>query len=192
MHTNCVSGKAYVGYTSKTWQKRWQAHVRRSRSLNVQTPFHRALRKYGTSDETWIHRIFDECDDIIQARALERRAIAELRSNVSDYGYNLTEGGEGTCAPKSEEHKSKIRISRKGKCTGHEHPMFNGHPRQKLTVDDVIVIKLSPPNVTHEQLAELFQIRPCHVYSIRTGKSWQHVRPDLNTDPTTFYRRRNK
>ena len=88
--TNKVSGKVYIGQTSKELDERKKAHYKSSR-LGSKTNFHRALSKYGVS-----HFIWEEvagCNSKEELNDLEIKLIAEYDSFKS--GYNMTLGGDG-------------------------------------------------------------------------------------------------
>ena len=66
--------------------------------------------------------------------------------------------------------------------------MFHGHPRQKLLIADIIAIKSAESCVRNEELAHRYNVTGRHIYTIRVGKTWKHVRPDLTKDPKSLYR----
>lgn len=151
------------------------------------------VAKYG-----WRREIVLATKDEKFALEEEKRRIAELGTfedgTPGRWGANLTEGGEGRSgnrAPKSDEHKAKIRAARIGKCKGADHPMFHEHPRRKLSASDVERIKCCPADVTNEELAKQFRVVPRHICDIRVGKIWCHIRPELNLHPSVFYRWHN-
>jgi hypothetical protein len=96
--------KTYVGITSRIPQKRWGKNGKSYKRNN--TYFWNAICKYGWNN---IHHIILEsnvCE--YKAKDLEKKLIAVFKSNDPIYGYNLTEGGDGTCGHKlNEESKEK-------------------------------------------------------------------------------------
>ena len=46
MHTNIITGKQYIGLTSKGIEKRWKSHIAFAKKHNKYY-FHRAINKYG-------------------------------------------------------------------------------------------------------------------------------------------------
>jgi group I intron endonuclease len=95
--------KVYVGITSKSTNVRWRKNGKGYRGY-----FWNAICKYGWNN---IHHIILECGICEpKAKDLEKKLIAIFKSNDPIYGYNLTEGGDGTCGHKlDEESKEKLR-----------------------------------------------------------------------------------
>jgi group I intron endonuclease len=109
--TNTVNGKRYVGKTHTTWQERWKGHLGSVRR-GSKCPFHCAIRKYGAAAfET--QRICLATPETIDA--LEKFHIEKLKSNQRGFSYNLTNGGDGVCAPMSKAMKRKISKTLTGK-----------------------------------------------------------------------------
>jgi len=113
------SGKAYIGITSKTAEKRLAEHLYvANRQRWAHLPIYRAIAKYGP--EALRLETLAVVDDWEELCALERRAIAE-HGTRSPYGYNATDGGEGQLGRKrigfrhSPESKAKMSARRKGK-----------------------------------------------------------------------------
>jgi group I intron endonuclease len=112
-HTNKVNGKAYIGYTSKTIEKRWRGHLKGSKSKNksvYHSKFSKALRKYNLDD--WKHEILNQVDSIDEARYLEIKYIQEF--DTFNSGYNSTTGGDGFGSP-SLETRQKISKTLSGR-----------------------------------------------------------------------------
>ena len=92
------SGKVYIG---KTVNERVRKNQHKSTAKTRKTYFARAILKYGfenlayeviirfnpTTDKDKLNRVLSK---------LEKRYIKLYNSNVKDFGYNLTSGGEGT------------------------------------------------------------------------------------------------
>ena len=89
--TNTLNGKIYVGQTSNTVERRWNAHIRDSfKTKENYTHFQKAIRKYGK--------------DSFTVETLEACSVDKLNERecfwISFYdsyhnGYNSTLGGEG-------------------------------------------------------------------------------------------------
>lgn len=102
--TCTVSGKAYIGITTKTLQKRWNSHQSCAR-LGDATCLCRAIRKYGVkSFEIKEVAKTENWDSLL---VCERDLILEHGTFVPN-GYNMTVGGEGALG-----HKPSVATKRK-------------------------------------------------------------------------------
>jgi len=111
---NKINGKCYVGQTVNTLHKRSMSHIRTAKNKEKDYPFHRALIKYGEDSFEW--SVICECNTKKEMDEKESFYIKELKSHVSDNGYNLTLGGEGNLGwIPSEETKRKISEANKGR-----------------------------------------------------------------------------
>jgi group I intron endonuclease len=103
------SGKIYVGMTSVSARRRWQAHVRRSQSCRNAHPLARAIAKYGAKSFT-LHVICTASSED-EAKALEIAHIAELRSAEKRYGYNISRGGDYDAASGAAAMAERLKAS---------------------------------------------------------------------------------
>lgn len=111
---NNINQKIYIGKTTKTIEERFRAHLNNARK-KINRYLYDAMNHYGY-DNFSIDQV-EECQDsIVDER--EKYWIAFYQSNNSNYGYNMTEGGEGgnTWAknPHKEETAEKIRQANLG------------------------------------------------------------------------------
>lgn len=139
---NKINNKVYIGKTGDP-EERWNKHLSAARNENEGECFvvHRALNKYGS--ENFDFSVIEEV--VAEPEVLEREIywIAFYKSNIcrygNDFGYNLTDGGEGATGhkhtevsklkmskalrgvPKSEEHKASLRQAHLGKVLTDEH-----------------------------------------------------------------------
>ena len=105
-HQNKVNGKKYFGITSRKPICRW--------GQNGQCYgfyFGRAVEKYGW--DNFEHYVLYSCLTYEIATAFERLLIEAFSTNDSEFGYNLTGGGEGMLNP-SDETRAKLSEIRKG------------------------------------------------------------------------------
>ena len=105
--TNKVNNKVYIGITSKGISARWKEHIY---SAEHGCPFklHNAIRKYGK--ENFSIELIDFCNSWEELTEKEQYYISEYKSLQDEYGYNMTEGGDGTFGRcHTEETKEKIR-----------------------------------------------------------------------------------
>lgn len=108
-HTNTRTGKSYIGWTVKTIEQRWQAHLR-SVAAGSRSMFHNAIRKYGI--DVWEHQTLGYYETELEAKNAEIQFISEHRTFAFEYpdtGYNMTMGGEGF----SSEQVRQLNMTRK-------------------------------------------------------------------------------
>ena len=93
--TNLYNGLSYIGQTRATLEKRKTRHLNDAVTESV-NHFHLALMQYGDSGFKW--EILDEFsgskEEVIHAlNVAEEYHILRLRTRLSEYGYNATQGG---------------------------------------------------------------------------------------------------
>ena len=100
VHQNKENLKVYVGFSGEL-EKRWRGQQTKALDEDFDgydQPFYRAIRKYGWDGFT--HDVIEEFDNKQDALDAEMLWIAFFRANRNkygkEYGYNLTDGGEGT------------------------------------------------------------------------------------------------
>ena len=128
MHTNKINNKVYVGITSRKPQRRWGRNGSNYQKEN-QPAFVNAIQKYGW--DSFEHIIFAENLTKNEAVSLERGLIALYKTNCNRYtnpsfGYNLTDGGEGTLGHHiSDEGRASISEKAKERFKNPKnHPMY--------------------------------------------------------------------
>lgn len=122
--------KYYVGITSQSVQARWGNGSNYVGCVH----FNRAIQKYGW--ENIKHKIIMEDLTKAEACSFEKKLIKELNSNDYNYGYNITDGGEGCSGlvgeknPNygkkwTEEQRQKMQERLK------EHPIYHTETSKK-------------------------------------------------------------
>ena len=127
-HTNKENGKRYFGITSQEPEDRWRGGLGYKKSK----VFWRAINQYtwdGFEHEVILSNLTEE-----EAKQKEIELIALYKTNCSkyqnpSYGYNLTDGGDGTSGvrpwnygiPMSDEQKEAVRRAHTGKPLSEEH-----------------------------------------------------------------------
>lgn len=99
--------KTYVGITKRTVEERWQ----NGHGYYGSPYFNKAIKKYGW--DNIMHSVLLENLSKESACFLERAMIIAIESNNPQYGYNLTNGGDGTGSKRSEEWKKNLSKSLK-------------------------------------------------------------------------------
>lgn len=121
-HT-CPNGKVYIGITGQNPTTRWQG----GNGYAKQPYFFNAIVKYGWDNIK--HEILFDGLTKEEAEAKEIELIAEYKSNIPQFGYNKSSGGE--CAASgvvfTTERLRKMSEAHKGKRLSEE-------TRQKLSV----------------------------------------------------------
>ena len=99
------NGKVYVGITSRSLNERWLYGHGYGDTL-----MGRAVQKYGWDNIKHYVLRGDFTED--EAKAKEKELIAKYHSNQYEFGYNLTEGGDGSPGYKhTEKAKEKMRAA---------------------------------------------------------------------------------
>lgn len=109
--TCSTNGKAYVGYSSKSAEDRFKAHLLNAR-WKRKTALCDAIRCYG--DEAFSVEVILTCETHAEACAHEIRLIAELGS-ILPSGYNMTKGGDGV--PLTPEQREAANAKKRGVCS---------------------------------------------------------------------------
>lgn len=108
-HINKINGKKYVGITSYPTTKRWGT---KGQGYKTQY-FNRAITKYGW--DNFEHEVlFYGLEEKI-AKEKEIELIARYKTKDKRFGYNLTDGGDGTIGVVlSDNARENMRISHLG------------------------------------------------------------------------------
>jgi group I intron endonuclease len=129
--------KYYVGITRKTIDFRWKKD---GYGYVSQEYFYNAIKKYGWNNIE--HYIIAEHLTEYEAKEFEKILIKTLKCNVNKdkYGYNCTDGGDGTSGKSmSEEEKEKRRIKYSGKGNPYYGKKHSDEIRQKMSKNHVDV-----------------------------------------------------
>lgn len=166
-YTNSVNGKKYIGQTINA-KSRKANHKHSALCYSGQdkdSPFHRAIRKYG-----WENFSYEELETNVDSREelndLEAFYIKELKTLVSEKGYNVLSGGGSYPRPKrSEASKEKQSLS-----------------RGSLTREDVVFIRESYKK--HSSPKQIYEVRYKDKISwnaflnVWVGKRYSYILPE--------------
>ena len=104
--TNKVTGKQYVGQTTRSVKNRWKEHC------ESKTCIGNAIKKYGK--KSFSKKVIEQCKSLNKLDKKEVHWIKELNT-IAPNGYNLTEGGNGNLGyVASKETRKKMSESRMG------------------------------------------------------------------------------
>lgn len=116
--TNKVNNKIYIGITIQGFKTRFGHHLYEAKT-DSPFPIHKAIRKYGES--SFEIEVLEIVESIEELKEREKFYIKELKAKDRKFGYNLTEGGDGTFGRMhSNETKAKIGEKAKGRVVSEE------------------------------------------------------------------------
>lgn len=128
--TNKINGKTYIGKTEKSLNERWKHHLKHVKK-GTNRYLYDAIRYYGINNFS-IEKI-EEVADKSELNQKEIYWIKQLKSNNKNFGYNMTEGGDGgkmsdaiykrladqkRGIPLTDQHKKNVSDSLKGVFVG--------------------------------------------------------------------------
>lgn len=106
-HINKINGKRYIGQTRTSVYKRWGKDGHEYTRKSPDSPFARAILKYGW--DNFEHQILFENLTHDEANQKEIELIAFYQSNNKEYGYNITAGGHtNTLTEEQKKYKSEL------------------------------------------------------------------------------------
>ena len=105
-HQNKINGKKYIGITCCSIKTRWGTNGSRYAFY-----FGNAIQKYGWDNFEHFILYRDVSKDF--AITLEKLLIEAFNTQDTQFGYNLTAGGEGALTP-SQSTRNKLSAIRKG------------------------------------------------------------------------------
>jgi|SRR5208282_1073649 len=191
---NILNNKIYVGKAVDIG-RRWKEHVSMASNPNAHKyPIHRAIKKYGKNN--FVFSILQIFDDEMIALEAEKYWIQYYASNNKNFGYNITEGGEGISGyHHSPESREKMRVSQTGKIRSPQHRVNIGlcrlgtrhttttikklsgenGSRTKLTNELIKEIRAlyATGNYSHRTLAKMFNISKTQITNILSNKQWK-------------------
>lgn len=159
-HTNQRNNKRYVGWTAKSIEQRWREHCR-SAQEGSHCRFHKAIRKWGVSEDIWAHEILEVMTTEDSAKHAEKLWIAHRHTFAYDdgnLGYNETRGGDGKlgyCPTK--EHRLRASIIAK---------------RENLSIVTLNRMSCAQKNRTNRKHTKT---TICNIMSARDGKHSKSV-----------------
>lgn len=191
---NTLNNKVYVGKTNDL-ARRWREHISHSINPNsIKFPINFSIAKYGKDVfEISVIQIFDNEKTCLEA---EKYWISYFKSTDKNYGYNLTDGGDGVSGwHHTTESKNKMSISHKGMKLSERHKINIGLARLGFNHAKTTIEKLSGENsahskltqvivneirklyltgeFSHRKLAHMFNISKTQITNILNNKQWK-------------------
>lgn len=174
---NLNNGKIYVGRTERP-NKRWKEHqeVAKSNSYKNKKLIHKAITKYGVNSfEFRIIQVLESFNDAVNA---EVYWIQYYKTNVAKYGnefgYNLSDGGEGggTGRHMSDATKQKISQTHKGKRKSLEQIKKWSLTKTQFSIEELEKIRvLLFQNISTYKIAEMFGCSQGVISEMKLGNS---------------------
>ena len=118
------SDKVYIGITSRSVKDRWS----NGKGYKQCPAIYNAIQKYGWGN--FKKEILFEDMSEIEAKNFETMMIRSFQSNDARYGYNLTEGGDGTFNLPKHIREQKAERQRGAK---------NGHAKKVICLETLKV-----------------------------------------------------
>lgn len=136
---NIQTKKRYFGFTTQKLSNRINKHYR----VDKHYYFHRSLHYHSKEDFKW--RIVGYCYSKEELYEAEKCCIWLYQTNNSLYGYNLTNGGEGTFGSipwnkgKKGVYTNESKIKFKESKIGIKNPMYGKHliKRKDIKINDI-------------------------------------------------------
>jgi group I intron endonuclease len=138
VHINKINGKMYVGRTinGDNPEKRWGSDGFGYKKCPL---FWKAICKYGWNN--FEHEIIASALTKNEADNFERLLIDKLRTRDRNYGYNLTDGGDGFTGEFTYEHRKHMSEAQRNRpprteetrrklseaIKGEKHPFYGKH-----------------------------------------------------------------
>ena len=116
------NGKKYFGITSKRPTARWDKG-RGYKKKNFTSVVWNAIQKYGWDNIQ--HKVLYTDLTEEEAKKIEQQLIAMFKTNINrygnNYGYNMTDGGEGTLGHKVPENLKELGVKMFSEKKGKNH-----------------------------------------------------------------------
>lgn len=191
--TNLINGKVYVGKTVRSLSHAKARHKLRAKGGCV-TKLYNSMRKHGFDNFSW-EVAYRGCsnEDICM---MEVTLIRELQCRDSEFGYNMTDGGEGTVgAVVTEELRSLMSERSSGENNpcfglfGEQHPAYGnrhtddakkriseahkGKPKSEETKRKLSQARLANSKYSYETRRKAYLMR-------ESGSTYQSIADELD------------
>ena len=146
---NFPNGKCYIGLSNNIRRRMQDHNQEATRKDRLNIPLNNALIKYGLIEEFEVLEFIDP-NDRKKLSERERYWISYYKSNKREYGYNVTEGGEGTSIK------------------GCDNPHASLNEKELKEIIDL----LKNSNKSMKKIAELYNVNSNTIININHGKSY--------------------
>ena len=146
---NFPNGKCYIGLSNNIRRRMQDHNQEATRKARLNIPLNNALIKYGLIEEFEVLEFIDP-NNRKKLSERERYWISYYKSNKREYGYNVTEGGEGTSIK------------------GCDNPHASLNEKELKEIIDL----LKNSNKSMNKIAELYNVNSNTIININHGKSY--------------------
>lgn len=172
MHVSpAPSNKVYIGQTKQNPVTRWHYGT----GYHTNKYFSQAIKKYGWKN--FEHKILFYGLSHEEANEKETELIKKYRANDRRYGYNITEGGDGSHGViVSKETREKISRVQRGKKISDYHKnrisLANGHPVKQYTLSGECIAQFHSTGEAARHLGKPSS-QQAHIVACCNGKRHQ-------------------
>jgi len=163
---NQVNRHCYVGFTTKTPEKRWERHKINARR-GTQRYLYCAMRKYGS--ENFALEMLQQGDD----EEWGLKAVEPLWVGICRPEYNQTLGGDGSlgCSP-SMETREKQSQSQVGRVFSAEHRAKISHAKKGVKKTPEAIAKMIGRKHKSETIKKFMARQPTEETRAKISRSW--------------------
>lgn len=168
-YENLINKKCYIGKTGNISQRK-SRHRRNAFKDNLSLPFYNALRKY--SENGFSFKILDQFDREYAIFDLEKFYIKAFNSTNPKFGYNITEGGEGSSGTKHNDNQKRSNKLKFG--------TNNGNSK----LNDIIALQIYneyKSGISSKELLFKYNVSAITIERLLAGKSWKHLNLDIGS-----------
>lgn len=147
IHTNKINNKKYIGQTGRSLEDRSGAN---GNGYKHNPRFWRAIQKYGW--DNFKHEVIADKLTKEEADKIEKELIKKFKTQDRQYGYNITDGGEGVSGwvpsdewlqknkernqgennpmygrTHTEQARQRQSLAKQGRFEGNKNPMYGIH-----------------------------------------------------------------
>ena len=173
---NLINGKVYVGKTIRAIEIRFKGHLEGVKG-RVNRYLYDSINHYGV--ENFKVELIEQCEREIEDER-EKYWIKSLKSNNKEFGYNMTEGGDGGRTSinfkHSEETKRKISDKNKGRVRTEEEKQNLRNKNLGKKLSEETKLKMSKSHIGKKNIFKNPEERSRKQSLAMKGKPWTEAR----------------
>lgn len=183
--TNKTNGKCYIGQTTTSTKRRWSQHIYNANTKASKCRYlENAIRKHGK--ENFIIEAIYICK-VDELNSAEIHLINKYKSNNTQFGYNICDGGGGSIGRVvTDEHRKKISNANR-KC---DIDLINIQERRINNVLVGYVVSKTINNIRHSK--NFANTKQTLSENLELAKKWLNDLDNGTTVDTNRYNRKFK